>query len=60
MEEILFDIKDLLEGIKILLESVVDHNENIANELSEIRGVGLYDIQDIYHTVDAINDKLDY
>ncbi len=58
MDKILFDIKDLLTDIKTLLESMVDNNVDVINNLSKIAGKGIYNLDDIGKIMDAINDKI--
>lgn len=59
MEEILYDIKDLLTDIVTLLESIADNNIDMARDLSRIAGRGRYDLEDIYKGIESLADKFD-
>ena len=57
MFDVLYEIKDLLTEIKTLLQDVIDKNIDMAQDLSNVAGRGIYSLDDIGKTIDAIKEN---
>lgn len=54
MYDVLYEIKDLLTEIKTLLQDLADKNIDMAQDLSNVAGRGIYSLDDIGKSIDAI------
>lgn len=59
MYDVLYEIKDLLTEIKTLLQDLPDKNIDMAQDLSNVAGRGIYSLDDIGKSIDAIAKKQD-
>lgn len=59
MYDVLYEIKDLLTEIKTLLQDLADKNIDMAQDLSNVAGRGIYSLDDIGKSIDAIEKNND-